>query len=137
MSQNEISTGPPPFTSSGDSGNKATGYAAGHHRSAFIGRLLLQVSQRLRRSKSLALFKHIEKAPFVSPEEIAVRQFALLSKLLAHAEKRVPYYREVFRSLGISSRDIRNLDDFAKMPILTKQIIRNQQKDLIRDDVPT
>ena len=32
--------------------------------------------------------------------------------------------------------DIRTLDDFARLPILTKDIIRDRWRDLIRDDVP-
>ena len=56
--------------------------------------------------------------------------------LAAHAEKRVPYYRELFRALGLSSRDIRTPDDFSRLPILTKDIIRERWRDLIREDVP-
>jgi phenylacetate-CoA ligase len=59
-----------------------------------------------------------------------------LAALLAHAEQRVPYYRDLFRSLGVTSRDIRTLDDFARLPVLTKDIVRERGRDLIRDDVP-
>ena len=102
-------------------------------KSPVIGRLLLDVTQRLRRSRSLALLDEIERVPY-APDVLAV-QFERLSALLAHAEARVPYYREMFRSLGISSRDVRSLEDFAKLPVLTKDIIRERQRDLIREDV--
>jgi phenylacetate-CoA ligase len=59
-----------------------------------------------------------------------------LRALLAHAEAHVPYYRNLFRSLGTSTQEIRNWDDFAQLPILTKDIIREKQRDLVREDVP-
>jgi phenylacetate-CoA ligase len=105
-------------------------------RGPFFGRALLALTCRLRGSDTLRVLKEIEGAPFRSPEEVRENQFRDLCNLLAHAEARVPYYRNLFRSLGASSQDIRNWDDFAQLPILTKDIIREKQRDLIRDDVP-
>ena len=101
-----------------------------------VGRFLLEVTQRLRRSRALNLLREIENAPRAPRADMLTDQFQHLSRLLAHAEARVPYYRELFRSLGIRSRDIRNLQDFAQLPVLTKDIVREHQRELIRDDVP-
>lgn len=108
----------------------------GWSKDSGAGRLLIGIAQRLRRSRSLTLFHEIQRAPYASPEEVASNQLARLSALLAHAEARVPYYREMFRGLGISSRDIRSMKDFAQLPVLTKDIVRERQRDLIREDVP-
>lgn len=109
---------------------------ANRHKSPVVGRLLLDVTQRLRGSRTLDVFREIEAEPFVSPPEVEARQFKKLSALLQHAETRVPYYRELFRSLGITSRDVRNMADFSRLPLLTKDIIRERQRDLVREDVP-
>src|SRR5258708_2014679 len=85
---------------------------------------------------TLGVLRKIENAPFRSRDEIREQQFRDLTALLAHAEARVPYYRSLFRSFGIRSQDIRTWDDFFQLPILTKDIIRAQQRDLIREDVP-
>lgn len=103
---------------------------------AIVGRLLLEMTQRVRRSRSLALMRDIERAPFASRQEVLENQFHLLSQLLAHAEAHVPYYRELFQSLGIRSRDMRSLDDLNKLPVLTKEIVRESGHKLVRDDVP-
>ena len=100
------------------------------------GYLLLAGTHRLRQSKALGILREIQRAPFESPADVRLNQLRRLSALLTHAEQRVPYYRELFRSLGVTSRDIRTLDDFARLPILTKDIIRERWRDLIRDDVP-
>ena len=104
-------------------------------RGPLVGRALLRVTHRLRGSRTLEILNEIQQTPFSSREAVRADQFARLRRLLTHAEARVPYYRELFRSLGVSSRDIRNLDDFAKLPVLTKDIIRERKMDLIRDDV--
>jgi phenylacetate-CoA ligase len=106
------------------------------HRGPFLGRALLALACRLRGSDTLRALKEIEGSPFCSADEIREKQFRDLRALLAHAESRVPYYRNLFRSLGASSQEIRTWDDFARLPILTKDIIRENQRELIREDVP-
>ena len=100
------------------------------------GYLLLAGTQRLRGSNSLKVLREIERAPFASLEAVAADQLSRLSALLSHAEARVPYYRELFRSLGVRANDIRTLQDFSRLPILTKDIIRERWRDLVREDVP-
>ena len=104
--------------------------------SPVFGRALLALTCRLRGLDTLGVLNEIEGAPFRSAEEIREQQFRDLCSLLAHAEAHVPYYRTLFRSLGIRSQDIRNWDDFVKLPVLTKDIIRERQRDLVREDVP-
>jgi phenylacetate-CoA ligase len=100
------------------------------------GRFLFPVTQRLRRSGTMKILRSIRSEPYLSRPQILEHQFLRLSRLLAIAEAHVPYYREMFRSLGIHSHDIRSLDDFASLPVLTKDIIRERQDDLLREDVP-
>ncbi len=105
-------------------------------RGPFFGRALLALTCRVSRFDRLGVLKEIEGAPFRSPEEVRVSQFRDLRALLAHAEAHVPYYRNVFRSLGMHSHDIRTREDFDRIPILTKDIIRENLPDLAREDVP-
>src|SRR5215510_14932730 len=79
--------------------------------SSFPGYIMLSGLQWLRRSRSLKLLQQIEHEPFLSQAEVKANQLRQLSELLAHAEKHVPYYRELFKSLQLTSRDIRSLDD--------------------------
>jgi len=104
--------------------------------SSFPGYIVLSGLQWLRRSRSLKLLQQIEREPFVPKAEVEANQFRRLSALLAHAEEHVPYYRELFKSQKLASRDIRSLEDFAQLPILTKDIVRDRWRDLVRDDVP-
>ena len=69
-----------------------------------------------------------------SAEQIRDYKFKKLIALLEHAEKNVPYYRELFAREGISSRDIKSYRDFARIPILTKQAVRTNQEKLKADN---
>jgi len=102
-----------------------------------LGRALLALTGRLRGFDTLGVLRDIAGAPFRPPEEIRENQFRDLSALLRHSETNVPYYRELFGKLGIRSRDIQSWEDFSKLPVLTKDTIRERQKDLIREDVPS
>src|SRR6185369_2411095 len=103
---------------------------------SFPGYIMLSGLQWLRRSRSLKLLQQIEREPFLPKAEVQANQLRRLSELLTHAEQHVPYYRELFRSLNISSGDIRSFQDFAQLPVLTKDIVRERWRDLVREDVP-
>lgn len=103
---------------------------------SLIGRSLFYATHRLRGSRSLELFEQIRHAPRAPAERVREEQLRRLRRLLEHAETRVPYYRELFAGLGIGSRDIRSLADLAQLPVLTKELVRERQRDLVREDVP-
>jgi phenylacetate-coenzyme A ligase PaaK-like adenylate-forming protein len=100
------------------------------------GRFLLRLTERLRGSQVRKILRSIGEEPLQPRPRILEGQFLRLSRLLASAEAHVPYYREMFRSLGMHSSDIRNLKDLALLPILTKDIIRERIDDLVREDIP-
>ncbi len=81
----------------------------------------------------MPIFREIAGNPFRSPEACRRDQWDRLSALVSHAEIYVPDYRELFRSLGISARDVRSWTDFAALPVLTKDIVRERARDLTSD----
>lgn len=101
-----------------------------------VGAIAFRAAQRLRRNRSLELLEAIQQTPYLSTERVLALQMERLTRLLAHAERHVPYYRELFRSLGISSSDIQTMADYGRLPVLTKEIVRERGRDLVREDVP-
>ncbi|MCP9493819.1 MAG: hypothetical protein MSG64_05105 [Pyrinomonadaceae bacterium MAG19_C2-C3] len=101
-----------------------------------LGNLILQTHERLQGSSVFEILRQIESAPFQSRQEIEANQMRRLRSLLQHAEAHVPYYRELFKRIGVTHQDICTLKDFEQLPILTKDIIRECGRDLIREDVP-
>lgn len=101
-----------------------------------LGPAAFRLAKRWRGDRTLQLLREIEPIPKLARERIDALQIDRLQALLAHAERHVPYYRELFRELSVTSREIDSLEALAQLPILTKEIIRSRWKDLIREDMP-
>lgn len=66
-----------------------------------------------------------------SSEKFKVFQYSEVRKTLIEA-KNVPYYKELFKQIGFNpEKDFKQLTDIEKIPILTKDIIRKEYKNLI------
>jgi phenylacetate-CoA ligase len=59
-----------------------------------------------------------------SASEIEAFQNENLRRLIRHAYENVPYYRELWKSLKVSPGDIRCREDLPKLPVLTKEDVR-------------
>src|SRR6185312_3654481 len=57
-------------------------------------------------------------------EKMRELQLGKLRKLVLHAYRHVPFYRDRMREMGITPDDIRSLDDLSKLPFLTKDDVR-------------
>lgn len=78
----------------------------------------------------------LQESQWWSREKLEEYQMRQLEKLLAHAYENVPYYRRVFDERGLKPKDIQKLDDLRKLPYLTKDIIRENLKDLMARNYP-
>ena len=75
--------------------------------------------------------KALEKSQYFSADELHELQWRKLIRILKIAYDNVPYYGELFRSIGLTPEDIRTEDDLRQIPVLTKQNIRDNQDKLI------
>ena len=57
-------------------------------------------------------------------------QLKKLNEILEYSKENVPYYTQIFKENKITL-PLKNLEEISKIPILTKEIIRNNYKDLI------
>lgn len=57
-----------------------------------------------------------------------------LQKMVRYCYQSVPYYRKIFDEYGINPDSINTLDDLKVIPILTKNMVKDNFKDLISDD---
>ena len=81
--------------------------------------------------KYLKEIKRIEKFP---AEKIMEYQNEKLKKLLLHSYKNVPYYQKVLTKAGVIENGIVKLENYSKIPILTKEIIRKEKENLFSKD---
>jgi phenylacetate-CoA ligase len=85
-------------------------------------------------SKIPKYLKEIKKIDKFSLEEKEQYQKDKLEKILLHAWKNVPYYTKVLTKTGVVKDNKVNLKNFHKIPILTKEIIRKEGKNLYSKD---
>lgn len=69
-------------------------------------------------------YEALQKSQWLSAGQIRELQDEKLRRLLRHAYRNVPYYRERMREAGLHPQDIRGQADLHKLPMLTKDDVR-------------
>jgi len=102
----------------------------------FAENVVLPVYDLVRRTSRFRFGRVLQRSQWLSRAQIERLQNGNLRVLLKHAYETVPYYRRVFRERGLTPRDIKSVDDLAKLPILTKPDIRKNFEDLVSRSIP-
>ncbi len=69
-----------------------------------------------------------------SPKRLENYQDLMLQRLVRHAGKNVPYYRNLFKTIGFDTGTFMNRGDMKKIPILDKETLRTHQEEFIADN---
>ncbi len=85
--------------------------------------------------------KHLNfllKSQWWSERDLKEYQNKKLRALIRHAYENVPYYNELFKKLKLKPDDIKNTNDLEKLPILTKEDIRENFKNgkIVAKNIP-
>ena len=88
----------------------------------------------LKGRKTFDYYRFLEKSQWYPQEQLLEYQLGELQNLLAHAYDQTAYYRRVFDDLDAKPQDIKSLEDFARLPILDKQLIREHGPDMVARD---
>ena len=75
-------------------------------------------------------YTFLQKSQWLSKEQLEQYQLHELKKLVKHAYENVPYYRRIFDERHLKPEDIQQIADLKKLPFLTKEIIRDNLRDL-------
>ena len=67
----------------------------------------------------------LEKSQWWKRRELERFQQDRLQKMIKHSYQNTLYYHDMFKSLKLNPADVKNIDDLQKLPILTKEDIRN------------
>lgn len=88
---------------------------------------------QIRNPQMLQVRHFLQESQWWSAEEVKAYQEKRLHVLIKHAYEHIPYYRRVMQFRGLRPRDIRGLEDLAKLPVLNKETLRREWKALIAD----
>jgi phenylacetate-CoA ligase len=66
----------------------------------------------------------LEQSQWWTAQKLAELRHDKLRRLILHCYRQVPYYRQVMDEAALKPSDFSTLADLAKMPVLTKQVLR-------------
>lgn len=105
---------------------------SGVYETLFRNALYPAYESGLRRRKTLAYLREYERDQWRSADELDALQWRKLQRLIAHCWEQVPFYREWWGRVGMASAaDIKDRDDYARLPLLTKPAIRERSDAMI------
>jgi len=77
----------------------------------------------------------LEKSQWWSKQELKNYQSEKLRHLIKHAYDNTPYYRSIFKENHLTPNDIKSIKDLVKIPILTKEIVRNNFQEMVATNI--
>ncbi len=89
----------------------------------------LQTKSPILKTKSF-----LQESQFWDKKAIEEYQLKKLQYLVKHAYENVPYYTKLFDGLKLKPADIRTLADIKKIPVLTKEVARKENMNLVARD---
>jgi phenylacetate-CoA ligase len=87
-------------------------------------------------SQAWNAYLELDRTQWFSPDEIVNHQLAQVRTLLTHCLDFVPYYRRVLVEAGIVPANIRTMDDFRRIPLLSRRTYQEQNASFIATSLP-
>ena len=85
---------------------------------------LFPLQERLKQHDSVRVRRALEASQWWPLGQLQALQGERLRALLVHAQRHVPYYRELFEALGFDAAGVCGAADLQALPFLTKETIR-------------
>ena len=80
--------------------------------------------ETIRGRNTLQCLREYEASQWLSPAQLAELQWRKLTALIGHCWEQVPYYRQRWQEIGFEPGDLKSMEDYARLPVLTKADIR-------------
>lgn len=87
----------------------------------------------VRQRQTLRYLAEYERDQWRSLDELKAIQWDKIARLLKFSYEHVPFYRARWSAAGIHWQDIRSMEDFSRLPVLTKDDIRNNYDRLVAE----
>jgi len=103
---------------------------------ASLGGLAFRIGGKLVGGGLVNSLGEMQRAQWLSTEELLVRTQARLASLLKHAAEHVPFYREAYRNLGLAPDELKSVAQLSALPVLSKADYRERFDDFNADNIP-
>lgn len=86
--------------------------------------------------KAMKYYWFFRRSHNMTSEELERYQFDSVKRTLLYASKKVPYYRDLFRTINFDpERDFKKLEDIKKIPYTDKETLRNNYQRFLSEDI--
>lgn len=92
-------------------------------------RLLFILTHEVMDRKFYSTYRRLIKNQWKSYDELKKEQEKQLKVMIDFSYTNVPYYHKLFKNLNLKPEDINKIEDLEKLPILTKEIIKQNWGD--------
>ena len=89
-----------------------------------VSGLFFPLHELIKKHDTVAIRKEMETSQWWDEGRLEQLRLSRLRRLLASAEARVPYYRNLFADIGFKVEEVASLADLARLPLLDKSVIR-------------
>jgi phenylacetate-CoA ligase len=79
----------------------------------------------------MATLRQIQRTEWLSAERLEELSWEKTRRLVAYAFNNCPYYRQKYGSIGFEPGDLKSPEDFVRLPILTKNEVRENLEDMV------
>ncbi len=93
-------------------------------REHVLKQVVFPAADVLRGRSLVRTMAELEQSQWWTREQLIDLQSRLLQKLIAHAFRTVPYYRELMKARSLTPSDFRTPADLSKLPLLTREDVR-------------
>lgn len=77
--------------------------------------------------------REVEKYYQMPPEELKIRNERRFLEIFRKSYKKSPFYHKLYSKAGIKIEDIKGLDDIEKLPIITKDMIKESGDEMLTE----
>ncbi|MBK9282710.1 MAG: phenylacetate--CoA ligase family protein [Sphingobacteriaceae bacterium] len=85
----------------------------------------------VKKTSILETLKFLRESQYWEESRIQDYRLEKLKKLISYSYNNVPYYEKLFNTIKLKPSDIKSLKDINKIPILTKEIVRKENMNLV------
>ena len=84
----------------------------------------------------LDMLRRVEENQWLSRDELAAMSWEKQKRLVAHAYANSTFYRQKYDEAGFQPSDLKQPDDFSRLPLLTKDEVRNHIGEMMASGTP-
>jgi len=103
---------------------------------SFVRNVLIPLYDFATENPTRKYMRELEKSQWFTPGKIKELQEEKLRRLIKHAYETVPHYHRIFRKNKLNFNDFKSLDDLTKLPILSREKVRDEFDALISRGYP-